>query len=819
MRVSFNWLKEYLPTELTVAQVAEVLTGIGLEVENYGLYSSVPGGLEGLLVGHVLTCEPHPDSDHMHVTTVDVGQATPLQIVCGAPNVAVGQKVVVAPVGTTIHPLQGEEVKLKKAKLRGVVSEGMLCAEDEVGLGASHEGILVLPREAKPGIPVRELYPELCDYVLEIGLTANRADAMSLYGVARDLAAYLNQTKPTKATLPAVALPPMAHSATQLELGRIDPKACVRYAGLTLRHVSVGPSPDWMQHRLKSLGINPIDNVVDITNYVMLELGQPLHAFDAQAFSSGRVEVGFCPQGTPFVTLDGQAHTLQADDITILDAGRPQCLAGIYGGKASGITENTHDVFLESAVFDAHLIRRSAKCHGLSTEASFRFERGVDPAFTRLALERAASLLIDLAGAQVDGEVVDCVNQTLQHEPFDFTLAWLNAFLGLRFDVATVENLFQGLEIEYTRKTDGVWRIRPPYYRVDVMRPVDVAEELLRLYGYDRVPLPAQLQYALPTQAPNQEVHLRNRLAANLAGAGLHEIQTNTLVAGERVAAIEAFPQEQLVHVENPLSRDLNVLRPTLLFGALDTVARNVARQRPALQLFEFGHVFTTQGRATDAEKPLAPFSERNVLGITLTGDLAPENWVRPARKSSPFTLKGYVERILELVGLDILRCQSCNAPQGLYEAGESLSLGKHLLVHYGAVSTALLKLYDLKQPVFYAELDWEQCAAMWAVRRDTYTELPRFFEVRRDLALLLDKDVPYARVEQVIRKQVGKLLRHLELFDVYEGDKLPEGKVSCAVMLILQSPVKTLDEALIENTMRHTVEALRKELGAELRQ
>lgn len=818
MKISFNWLRDYLPTQLSVDKVAEILTAIGLEVESYGAHSSVPGGLEGLVVGHVLTCVPHPDSDHMHVTTVDVGLDRPLQIVCGAPNVAAGQNVIVAPVGTTIHTLQGEEIKLKKAKLRGVPSEGMICAEDEVSLGPSHDGILVLTTEAKPGTPVRDLYPERCDYVLEIGLTANRADAMSHFGVARDLAAYLNQASPSKATLPAVALPPLAHSATQLELGHIDEKACVRYAGLTLRHVHVRPSPDWLRQRLEAVGVNAINNVVDITNYVMLELGQPLHAFDARAFASGRVEVGFCPEGTLFATLDGQTHALQAEDITIQDAGHPQCLAGIYGGKASRITPETHDVFLESAVFDPHLIRRSAKRQGLSTEASFRFERGVDPAFTVLALRRAAALMVELAEAQIDGDIVDCVNQQLQHAAFDFSLDWLNAFLGLRLDVPTVEKLFEGLEIEFTRQGQGQWRIRPPYYRVDVTRPVDVAEELLRLYGYDRVPLPAQLQYALPTHEPSLEVRLRNRLADNLAGAGLHEIQTNSLVAAERATAMEAFPLEQLVQIENPLSRDLNVLRPTLLLGALDTVARNVARQRPALQLFEFGHIFSTQGKSTDLQHPLASYSERNVLGITVTGHLNEESWVRPVRESSLFTLKGYIGRILTVVGLTFSSCNSQATLKGLYDAGESLCLGKQPLLHYGSVSQALLRMYDIKQPVYYAELDWAQLAAKWARRRDTFTELPRFFEVRRDLALLMDKSIPYARLEQVICKQVGKLLRHLELFDVYEGDKLPAGKVSCAVMLILQSPDKTLDEAQIESTMKRTVEALRNELGVELR-
>lgn len=818
MKISYNWLRNYLPTDLTHEAVADILTRIGLEVEGGAPYCAVRGGLEGLIVGEVLTCDPHPNADRLKLTRVSVGEGEPLQIVCGAPNVAAGQHVVVAAHGTRLYPLEGEPFVIKRAKVRGEVSEGMICAEDEIGLGHSHDGIIVLPAGAQAGTPVAQWLGVESDYVFEIGLTANRADAMSHYGVARDLAAYLNLKHRTRAELPTAELGPLHASSTAIVVGTIDSTACTSYHGITIRGVKVSDSPEWLQNRLRSIGLNPINCVVDVTNFVLHEMGQPLHAFDTRAFTTGQVSVKKLPAATPFETLDGRERKLDPEDLLVCDGDTPLCLAGVLGGRTSGVSAETTDIFLESAVFNPVLVRKSAKRHAISTDASYRFERGVDPALTPYALARAASLILDVAGGHIDGEPVAFSNgEDTGAREITFDPQAANRLMGLELDEDTMLRIFEGLEIESTPVESGKLLLRVPRYRVDVARQEDVIEEILRLHGYDAVPVDGRVSYALPMGGADSRIpEAEEQVARVLIGKGYYEVMSLSLTPGERIVELGICPSESLVRVQNPLSGDLDSLRPTLLWGALEAVARNATRQRPDLQLFEFGVVHRRkEGRGGDT---LSGFEEHPRLALTLSGMLGGDTWTSHAQEVDVFTLKGHVEALLRMAAIEPSALTYAEADTPIYSYGSELMQGKQPLGHFGCVRNAILSHFGIKSAVYYAELDWNFLARNIAQRKGSYDALPKFPEVRRDLALLLDESVRFADLQTLALQAEPRLLRSVELFDVYEGDKIPAGKKSYAISFVLQDEWGTLTDKAIEIVMARILEAIVTRAGAELR-
>lgn len=816
MKVAYKWLSRYIDTSLSPREIAEILTKIGLEVEGVQHYSSITGGLAGLVVAEVLTCVKHPNADRLSVTTVNAGGLETLSVVCGAPNVAVGQKVVLAPVGVTLHPTSGEPFTIKKSKIRGEVSEGMLCAADEIGLSDEHEGILVLPHDTPVGRSVAEVLDLFTDEVFEIGLTANRADAMSHYGVARDLSAYLYQTTESRATLPEVVLPVLKSSQSALTLGHCDANGVIRYSGLTIRNISVKPSPEWLQNALKSIGLHPINNVVDITNFVLHELGQPLHAFDLKAFTTGSVSVHTLPEGTLFTTLDNKERKLSAQDVMICDGSTPLCLAGIFGGIQSGVTEKTTDLFLESAVFNPQSIRQSARRHGLNTDASFRFERGVDPTLTIYALERAASLVLELAGGTIDGTVLDFYPAPYSYHTVRFSLAAARQLMGMDMPEAEILRLFDGLEILYTPAAEGEYTLQVPRFRVDVTRQEDVVEEILRLYGFDRVPMPSQISFTPPTMSECPKPAMRATLSRLLVGIGFQEIMSLSLTADAYFKNLTAFPSDARVYLTNPLSADLNVLRPSLLMGGLDAVARNHARQRPDLMFFEIGNVFAKQ-QAADLTQ-LSSYRESTRLSLWLTGAANPELWNQPQRLHDIFSLREYLEAILREVGIEPQHLTFGPAPEGFYQEGSSLMLKRRTYAHFGCVSQQIAQRFSIKAPVYYAELDFDALLAHWMSQKAGYVPLPRFPEVRRDLALLLDKSVQFVDLQATAFRTEPKLLQSVQLFDVYEGEKIGKGKKSYALSFILQDAERTLTDRTIDGVMERLLNAFVKGFGAELR-
>lgn len=820
MKISYDWLKQYVTIDQDADAVAEILTAIGLEVEAVECEAKVKGGMRGLLVGEVITCVKHPNADRLHLTTVNIGCGGPLRIVCGAPNVREGLKVVVAPIGAKLYSAKGEELTIKRAKIRGEESEGMLCAEDEIGVGSSHEGIIELAPDAPVGTPAVKMYPALCDYTFTIGITANRADALSHYGVARDLAAYLNQKVPTTAQLPNVELSVGEKSDTQVELGDIDPRGCIRYAGLTIRGVKISDSPAWLANRLKAIGETPISNVVDVTNFVMLEMGQPLHAFDLKAFPSRRVSVRFSQEATQLEALGEQMKTLGAEDLTICDAHTPLCIAGVKGGTVSRVTSDTTDIFLESAVFDPVAIRKTSKRLGLQTEASYRFERGVDPAFTIAALRRAAALILETAGGYIDGNIIDTYPRPLKHDPIIFDSQRAYTLMGITLSRRELETLFEGLEIDYRPIGAGKYELQVPYYRVDVTRMEDVAEDVLRLYGYDRVPVSDKMNVALDREArPATALHER-RVRYMLVGAGFHEIMCNSLNSSRNYGNNLTYEGQQIVKILNPRSNDLDVLRPTLLLGGLDTIARNISHQRPNLKLCEFGHCYTYAPREQQSDDALRNYSEHARLGLWLCGNLSDGIWNEPKQAYDSYHLKGYCEAILREAGINLSSVRYHDTSGGFLSSAATLYCDDDAkgLCRFGEVDPSVLQRFDIKAPVFYAELEWGELALRWDAKRLGYTEVPQYPEVRRDLALVLDQKIAYAQIERIAQRAAGSLLKRMGLFDVYEGENIPKGKKSYAVKFILQDERATLDDATIDGCMQRLVAAFTKELGAELR-
>lgn len=824
MNISYNWLKDYLPIDLSPEKTTEALTSIGLETDGLEEVESIKGGLKGIVIGKVLTCVEHPNSDHLHITTVDLGTGEPTQIVCGAPNVAAGQTVVVATVGTTLYD-GDNEFQIKRSKIRGVESLGMICAEDEIGVGSSHDGIIVIPADKAPapGTPAAEYYNLTSDYVMEVDLTPNRIDAASHFGVARDLAAYLDghlERKELKRPAVDAFRPDRADGAIEVEV--VDLQGAPRYSGLTIRGVKVAPSPQWLRDRLETIGVRSINNIVDITNYILHGIGQPMHAFDLKAIEGGRIVVRTCPDGTPFTTLDGVERKLSDADLMICDAAKPMCIAGVFGGLNSGVTEQTTDIFLESAYFNPTRIRRSARRHGLSTDASFRYERGLDPNATLYALKLAALMVKELAGGEICGEPVDIYTEPVAPFKVDFSLDYLRRLVGKEIPEETVNSILRSLEIETTGRDGDTLHLLVPTYRVDVQRPCDVVEDILRIYGYNNVEINDTVHSALQlTTIANESDDLTRLISDQLTGAGFHEILNNSLTAEAYYADLKAYPADHCVKLLNPLSNDLNVMRQTLLFGGLESIAHNVNRRADSLAFYEFGNVYSMRPDVeSTAEAPLAPYSEGARLALWLTGNASRGNWSVAAREATFFDLKGHVANIFARLGISereitIAKGEGCD----IFSAYLTIATrsGKQL-GEMGLVSKAVLAKADVRQPVVYAQLDWDALVRLALKKKVEFTPLPKTLPVKRDLALLLDKGVTMAQVEATVRESERKLLRSVELFDVYEGKNLPEGKKSYAISMTLQDDERTLQDKQIDATMAKIIKILQTRLGAELR-
>ena len=822
MNISYNWLRDYLPFDLTPDEVAAALTSIGLETGSVETVQSVRGGWAGLVTGRVLTCTAHPNSDHLHLTTVDVGDDEPLKIVCGAPNVAAGQMVVVAVIGTKLYDGDKEFV-IKKSKIRGEESFGMICAEDEIGVGASHDGIIVLPADTPVGLPAAAYYKVETDHVLEVDITPNRVDATSHYGVARDLAAYLQQRgTPVALQRPSTEGFGMDDPSPAIVIESVDSEGCPRYSGLTIRGVTVRESPEWLRRRLTAIGLRPINNVVDVTNYVLHELGQPLHAFDAAKIAGGRIQVRTMPAGTPFTTLDGIERTLTADDLMICDAEKPMCIGGVFGGLDSGVTESTTDVFLESACFNPTWIRRTARRFGLSTDASFRFERGLDPNGTIEVLKRAALLIREVAGGRITGEIQDVYPNKVEPYAVDITYRKIDETIGQAIPSETVKSILRSLEIEIAHETPEGLSLRVPVYRIDVRRDVDVIEDILRIYGYNNVAFDDRVQSTLSYRTPtDRSQRLESLISEQLCGAGFHEIMNNSLTRRANYEGLATMPADACVTLMNPLSADLNVMRQTLLFGGLQTIAHNINHKQRNLRFFEFGNCYTrrAEGQSAEADAPLKGFEEEHRLGLWLSGTRTENSWLHADEQTSVYELKAYVENILRRLGVDEKKTVRRTFTNEIYSSGMTIETAAgRTLATFGIVDRRIARQADIDTEVSFAELSWT--ALMKETRRATtvFREIPKFPEVRRDLALLVDTAVTFAQIEQTAAETDRKLLRRVVLFDVYEGKNLPAGKKSYAVSFYLQDAERTLTDRRIDDLMAKLRRNLESKLGAQLR-
>lgn len=821
MNISYNWLKEYINTSLTPEELAAALTSIGLETGSVEEVESIRGGLRGIVIGKVLTCVEHPDSDHLHVTTVDLGDGQATQIVCGAPNVAAGQTVVVATVGTVLYD-GDNEFKIKKSKIRGVESFGMICAEDEIGVGQSHDGIIVITEDVKPGTPAAEYFGLTSDYVLEVDLTPNRIDAASHYGVARDLAAWATQhSEALTLTRPSVDAFKIDRNDGAVSIEVVNSDACPRYSGVTIRGIKVTESPKWLQDRLNTIGVRPINSVVDVTNFILHAIGQPLHCFDLAKIDGEKVVVRNCEEGTPFITLDGVEHKLSAADLMICSATKPMCIAGVFGGLDSGVTEATTDVFIESAYFNATSVRKTARRQGLQTDASVRYERGTDPNITMYALKLAALMIKELAGGEICGEPIDIYPNPVA--PFDVTLSYdyARGLIGKNIPNETIDAILKALEIEIASTDGNEAQLKVPTYRVDVQRPCDVVEDVLRIYGYNNVEMGTTVHSSLSFKSEaDVDNNLRNLISEQLTACGFNEILNNSLSAERYYAENQAYPVENCVRLLNPLSNDLSVMRQTLLFGGLESVAYNVNRRSADLMMYEFGNVysFNPQAESTE-EKPLAPYSEASKLGIWMTGCVRTAGWLRQACTATVYDLRAVVENIFARLGINAKEIKLTQGDCSIFSASLQIATrsGK-TLGHLGILSKAILKSFDLKQDVFFAELNWAELVKMSARNKVTYTPLPKTMAVKRDLALLVDNAVTLQQIDATVRESERKLLRDVTLFDVYEGDKLPAGKKSYAINITLQDDERTLNDKQIDAVMNKIITNLRQKVGAELR-
>ena len=820
MNVSFNWLKRYLDTDLTAERMAEILTELGLEVEEFEKIETIKGGLKGVVVGEVLTCEEHPDSDHLHITTVDVGADAPLQIVCGAANCRKGLKVMCATVGSVLYPIDSEEeFKIKRSKIRGVESLGMLCAEDELGIGRNHDGIMELPEDAVVGTPAKEYLHIADDYLIGIGLTPNRVDAASHIGVARDIAAYLkSRGERVEFKLPSVEGFKVDDTSRTIEVEVVNTEAAPRYAGITVSDCKIAPSPEWMQNELRAAGINPKNNLVDITNYVLFELGQPLHAFDADKIEGGKVVVRSAAEGEKFVTLDGVERTLTANDLMICSAERPMCIAGVYGGQDSGITDSTVNVFIESAYFHPVWVRKTAKRFGLNTDASFRFERGIDPNIQVYALKRAAMLMQELAGGRITSEIIDINPTPAQHFEFDFSLERARKLIGKDIPEETFMTILSALDVEVRGREGEVLKVAVPPYRVDVQREADLIEDVLRVYGYNNIEISDHVNSTLSYAPKPDKARLQNMASDFLSSNGYTEIMSNSLTKASYYEGSTSYPVERCVKILNPLSQDLNVMRQTLMFNALEAVELNVNRRNANLRMYEVGNCYAYAEEKASDENALAKYEESYRIGITVTGQATQLSWNSRAEASSFFTLRATVERLLKRFGIDIYALQSEPLESDLYADAILFKQGPKEVVRMGVVSPIVRKKFDIKQEVYFAEIDFDQLIKMTKKSKVQFKELSKFPEVKRDLALLVDTNISFAQLRSVAFATEKKLLKSVSLFDVYEGDKLPAGKKSYALSFILEDRTQTLTDKQIERTMQNLETQLAQRCGAEVR-
>lgn len=824
MNISYKWLKEYVDFDLGAEQVAEALTSIGLEVGSVEEVQAIKGGLQGLVVAEVLTCEPHPNSDHMHVCSVNIGAEEPVQIVCGAANVAQGQKVIVATLGTKLY--DGEECfTIKRSKLRGIESLGMICAEDEIGIGTSHDGIIVLPQEAKVGTPAAEYYGIESDWVIEVDITPNRADACSHYGVARDLYAWLVRNG-YKTALHRTDVSSFAADNNDLDIDIVveNAEACPRYCGVTIKGCEVKESPEWLQTKLRTIGVRPINNVVDVTNYVMFAYGQPLHCFDADMIEGKKVVVKTMPEGTPFVTLDGVEHKLSERDLAICNANAPMCIAGVFGGKGSGTYETTKDVLLESAYFNPTWIRKSARRHGLNTDASFRFERGIDPDLQVYALKVAALMVKELAGGTVSMDIKDIEAPGLaKNFAVDLEYKYAHDLIGKTIPAEVIKEIVTSLDMKITAETESGISLSVPAYRVDVQRPCDVVEDILRIYGYNNVEIPTAVKSSLTIKGEvDRSNKLQNLVSEQLVGEGFREILNNSLTKEAYYNDLTAYPKDRAVKLLNPLSSDLNVLRQTLLFGGLESIAHNANRKNANLRFFEFGNCYYKNPATTEDQKAadtLAAYSEDLHLGLLLTGKRVEASWAHPEEPSSVYELKAYVGHILTRLGAPVGKLKQQTGTNDIF--AKSLALVDNngtVVLEFGLVKKALTAAFDISAEVYFADINWTLLMKKTKKHSVNFTEISKFPAVSRDLALLVDKSVEFARIEQIAFAADKKFLKKVTLFDVYEGKNLEAGKKSYAVNFLLQDDTKTMNDKQTDAVMAKIIASLEKQIGAKLR-
>ena len=821
MKISYNWLKRYVDFDIEPEKLSVLLTDCGLEVESFEKIQSVKGGLKGVVIGEVKTRIQHPNADKLSCTTVDIGGEQLLSIVCGAPNVAAGQKVPVATVGTMIY-MGNDSFEIKKSKIRGEVSEGMICAEDELGLGTEHAGIMVLDPNAKIGSPAKDYFGVEEDYVFEIGLTPNRADATSHIGVARDLVAVLNNVYPDhnyKLKIPSVADFKVDNETRKIEIVVEDIKACPRYTGITVSGLKVKPSPAWMQNHLKTLGLKPINNVVDITNFVLFETGQPLHAFNAEVIQGNKVIVKKLKEGTKFITLDEQERSLNQNDLMICNANEGMCMAGVYGGLGSGITNSTTNLFLESAYFDPATIRKTSKFHGLQTDASFRFERGADPNMTEYALKRACLLFKELADGQITSNIVDVYPTIIQKWTVEIKYANVDRLIGKTIDRSVIKRILVNLGIEIIDETDLGLNLLIPTYKVDVTREADVIEEILRIYGYNNIEYSESLNSSLSySDEQDRKELLQNQISDYLTDNGFFEIMNNSLINSKYFDKQEIYKTEENVKVLNPVSSDLDVLRQSLLFGGLESIEYNQNRKNPDIKFYEFGQIYSKSSSENNSANALDKFHESKHLSVFLSGKFAPENWQQESRLVDFYSLKFFVHQILKRLDVNLSIIQVSENVNALFEYGQCIQLNNKEIVSFGSLSKKVLKQFDLKQKVFYADFSWNQLAKAVRKSKIQFSEIPKFQEVRRDLALMLNKEVTFESLKDLAFKTERKFLKSVSLFDIYEGDKIEKGKKSYAISFILRDEFQTLTDKVVDKVMNKLMMVFEQELNASIR-
>ncbi len=814
MKISYNWLKQYINIDTDPVELEKILTAIGLEVEGIETFESIKGGLKGLITGEVLTCSKHPNADKLSVTTVNVGQGEPLPIVCGAPNVAAGQKVIVATVGTTLYS-GDDSFEIKKAKIRGEVSQGMICAEDEIGIGDSHAGIMVLDATTKPGTPASEIFNVETDTVFEIGLTPNRVDSSSHIGVARDLVAYFKQQQNIELEKPSVDKFNTEDTSLPISVTIENPESCNRYTGVSISGVTIKPSPEWLQNRLKAIGLNPINNIVDITNFVLHETGQPLHAFDAEEIAGKSIIAKKLVEGTKFTTLDEEEHTLSSEDLMICDGDKPVAMGGVFGGLNSGVTEKTTNIFLESAYFDPVSVRKTAKRHGISTDSSFRFERGVDPDGTLYALKRAALLMKELGGGQISSEIIDIHPVKTENFIVDISYKNIARLIGKELGQDTIKNILIALEMKILEETSAELKVEVPAYRVDVQREADIVEDILRIYGYNNIEFSEELHTSLTYSKKPEKTKLTVKISDFLASKGFNEIMSNSLSKASYYESLETLNNEKTVKIFNPLSSDLNAMRQTLLFGGLEAIKYNLNRQQQNIRLFEFGNCY--QKIKNEADKQINKYKEKEYLGLFLAGIKNPLQWNNSEEQYTFYTLKSYAEELLKKLNVFFkIKIEDVEAELFDYALGYSAN-NKSILV-IGKVNSDILSQFDIDEDVFYADFEWSTIFSMLKNEQVKFVSLPKFPEVKRDFALLIDENVTFAQIKELAYKTDKKLIKDVQLFDLYKGDKIEKGKKSYGIGFTLQDESKTLTDKQIDKVMNNLKRIFEIELGATLR-